>query len=459
MSWLSIVKRNPFVLPMAVVAGLAIFFISEGSYWQSQDAIDDLREITVVRQGLMTLERALIDAETGQRGYLLTGREEYLRPYQGGRGAIQEVLDNLDGHFGDDAAANARLAGLRRLSMSKLDGLDEIIRLTRAGQKTAAMELVAGGAGKRDMDGVRALITQMMAEQSASRQRSNTALDRTLLLNRYGVAALSAVLMLALVLYLRKSDALSEVQASQRAALQAVNDRLETEVSQRTLQLTDLTRHLLNAREDERHRLARNLHDDLGSLLTAAKLDAARIRARLGADAAEAQARLADLVTKLDASVALGRSIIEGLRPSTLDHLGLAATLGILATEFSQRTGVPVHSKFEPVRLKPAEELVVYRVVQEAMTNLSKYAQATQVWITLAPSATMPEMVSVSVRDDGVGFQTDTDSDTASPRRSTFGLLGMRFRVEAAGGSLHVRSQPGQGTEIEVVLPAMPQDG
>jgi signal transduction histidine kinase len=65
----------------------------------------------------------------------------------------------------------------------------------------------------------------------------------------------------------------------------------------------------------------------------------------------------------------------------------------------------------------------------------------------------------VSVRDDGVGFQTDTDSDTASPRRSTFGLLGMRFRVEAAGGSLHVRSQPGQGTEIEVVLPAMPQDG
>lgn len=453
MSWLSIVKRNPFVLPMAVVAGLAIFFISEGSYWQSQDAINDLRDITLARQSLMSLERHLADAETAQRGYLLTGREEYLQPYQGGRGASQELLDILDRHFSDDAAARARLAELRRLSMSKLDELDATIRLMRAGQKAAAMAMLAGGSGKKDIGGMRALVAQMMTEQSVSRQRSNTALDRALLLNRYGVAALSVVLMLALVLYLRKGDALSEVQASQRAALQAVNDKLETEVAQRTLQLTDLTRHLLNAREDERHRLARNLHDDLGSLLTAAKLDAARIRSRLGADAPEAQARLADLVDKLNASVALGRSIIEGLRSSTLDHLGLAATLDILATEFSQRTGVPVHSRFEAVRLTPAEELVVYRVVQEAMTNLSKYAQATQVWITVAPSATMPEMVSVSVRDDGVGFDTD------SPRRSTFGLLGMRFRVEAAGGSLHVRSQPGRGTEIEVVLPATAQDG
>lgn len=452
MSWLSIVKRNPFVLPMAVVAGLAIFFISEGSYWQSQDAISELRDIAVARQSLLSLERNLADAETAQRGYLLTGREEYLQPYQGRRGASQDMLDALDRHFGDEEVARGRLAALRRLSMSKLDELDETIRLMRVGQKAAAIEMLAGGAGKKDMDSVRALIAQLLSEQSASRQRANTALDRTLLLNRYGVAALSAVLMLALVLYLRKGDALSEVQAGQRAALQAVNDALETEVSQRTLQLTDLTRHLLNAREDERHRLARNLHDDLGSLLTAAKLDAARIRSRLGSTAPEAQARLADLVDKLNASVALGRSIIEGLRPSTLDHLGLAATLDILATEFSQRTGVPVHRRFEAVRLKPAEELVVYRVVQEAMTNLSKYAQATQVWITVAPSVTMPERVSVSVRDDGVGFDPD------SPRRSTFGLLGMRFRAEAAGGSLHVRSQPGQGTEIEVVLPAAAQD-
>jgi signal transduction histidine kinase len=452
MRWLSIVKRNPFVLPMAVVAGLAIFFISEGSYWQSLDTINDLRGITSARQNLASLERALADAETGQRGYLLTSRQEYLQPYQDGRRASLEALALLDRHFSEDAAARATLLELRALSQAKLDELDETLRLMKAGQTPAALQLVLGGAGKKNMDRVRLLTGQLMKEQTALRQTTNQALDRTLLLSRYGVAALSAVLMLALVLYLRKSDDLASVQAAQKQTMQAANDRLEAEVAQRTTQLTDLTRHLLTAREDERHRLARNLHDDLGSLLTAAKLDAARIRSRLGDTAPEAQARLTDLVVKLNSSIALGRSIIEDLRPSTLSHLGLAATLGILGLEFSQRTGVPVHSHVDAVRLKPSVELVVFRVVQEAMTNLSKYASAKQVWISLAPSLSQPGHVSLSVRDDGVGFEAKATS------RSAFGLLGMRFRVEAEGGVLLVHSQPGLGTQIEVTLPALPQD-
>jgi signal transduction histidine kinase len=449
MRWPSIVKRNPFVLPMAVVAGLAIFFISEGSYWQSLDTIHDLRGIASARQNLSNLERALADAETGQRGYLLTGRSDYLQPYQDGRRASQEALVLLDRHFKDDPAASALLAELRLLSQAKLGELEETVRLTKADQKAAAIQLVLSGAGKQNMDRVRVLIGQLMSEQTALRQSTNQALDRTLLLSRYGVAALSAVLMLALVLYLRKSDALANAQAAQKADLQSANDKLEAEVAQRTTQLTDLTRHLLTAREDERHRLARNLHDDLGSLLTAAKLDAARIRSRLGDAAPEAQARLADLVDKLNSSIALGRSIIEDLRPSTLGHFGLAATLGILGAEFSQRAGIPVHSHFEPVRLKPSVELVIYRVVQEAMTNLTKYAHAQQVWINLAPSTANPDQVTISVRDDGVGFDAHASS------RSAFGLLGMRFRVEAEGGSLLVRSGPGQGTQIEVSLPAL----
>ena len=302
------------------------------------------------------------------------------------------------------------------------------------------------------MDRVRALTSQLMSEQNTLRVSANSALDRTLLFNRYGVALLSAVLMLALLLYLQKSDDLATAQETQKKELQAANDVLEAEVLQRTTQLTNLTRHLLTAREDERHRLARNLHDDLGSLLTAAKLDAARIRSRLGPNAPEAQARLSDLVNKLNASIALGRSIIEDLRPSTLDHLGLAATLELLAADFSQRAGIPVHTRFEPIRLQPAVELVVFRVVQEALTNLSKYAHARQVWITVLPVAVRPEWVSVNVRDDGVGF------DASLPSRSAFGLLGMRFRVEAEGGSLRVQSHPGQGTQIEVTLPACRRD-
>lgn len=453
MRWMSMIKRNPFVLPMAVVAGLAMFFISEGSYWQSVDTITDLRGISSARHDIATLEIALGDVETAQHGYLLTGQEDYLQPYRAGRPVILDALSLLESRFSTDTAAGAVVAELRVLVKARLNEIDTTVRLVQADQRPAALQLIMTGQGKQTMDRLRTITRQLASEQADLRQHMNLVLDRILLLSRYGVALLSAVLMVALMLYLRKSDALATVQTTQKADLQAANDGLEAEVSQRTVQLTALTRHLLTAREDERHRLARNLHDDLGSLLTAAKLDAARIRSRLGASAPEAQARLADLVVRLDSSIALGRSIIEDLRPSTLSHLGLTATLEILATEFSNRTNVPVHCKFEPVRLKLGVELVVYRVVQEAMTNLSKYARAKQVWITVAPNPTLPDIVDVSVRDDGVGF------DTQKADHDAFGLLGMRFRVEAEGGSLRVSSQPGQGTHVEVTLPALPQNG
>ena len=449
MHWVSILKRNPFVLPMAVVAGLAILFISEGSYWQSQDTIGDLRDITATRTDLFTLERALVDAETGQRGYLLTGRAEYLEPFHDGRSDSAQALASLDKTFKVDPATRALLVQLRALSESKVAGMEKTVALAQLGQQPAAVALVLEGTGRQTMDGIRALTAQLIDQQMALRNESNQVLDRTLLLSRYGVAALSAVLMLALVLYLTKSDALASAQEQQKQALQAAHDRLEGEVAARTAELTELARHLLYAREDERHRLARNLHDDLGSLLTAAKLDAARIRSRLGDTAPEALARLNDLAVKLDSSIALGRSIIEDLRPSTLSHLGLAATLGILGSEFAQRSGIAVHCHCDPVLLKPSVELVIYRVVQEATTNLSKYAQAGNVWVDVTASASQPGHVDVIVRDDGVGF------DTSTRRVSAFGLLGMRFRVEAEGGRFAIHSQPGQGTQIQATLPAL----
>lgn len=447
MRWTSIIRRNPFVLPMAVVAGLAIFFISEGSYWRSLNTINDLRDLAVKRQNLSTLERGLVDAETGQRGYLLTGRMQYLEPYRDGRRASVDALAMLDRSFSKVAANSADLVELRALSERRLLEMEETVRLLQASQPQAALDLAMGGSGKQSMDRIRALTGKLIDEQFLHRQSFNVELDRTLLLSRYGVAVLSVVLMLALVLYLRKSDALAGAEATQKALMQEAHDRLEAKVAQRTAQLTDLTRHLLSAREDERHRLARNLHDDLGSLLTAAKLDAARVKSRLGDQVPEARAGLADLVEKLNGSIALGRSIIEDLRPSTLSHLGLSAALSILGSEFSQGSGLPVHSHFLPVSLTPAVELVIYRVVQEAMTNLAKYAHAKQVWIDVGPSGKHSGQVQVSVRDDGAGF------DPLAARRSAFGLLGMRFRVEAEGGSLRIRSRLGHGTLIEVFLP------
>ena len=264
------------------------------------------------------------------------------------------------------------------------------------------------------------------------------------MLSRIGIAALSGISLLALFMYLRKSLLLHVQEEEQQRLLQAERDRLEIEVAQRTAKLTELTHHLQTAREDERGRLARNLHDELGALLTAAKLDAARIMSRLAGSAPEARERLVHLVGTLNSSIALGRRIIEDLRPSTLSNLGLATTLEILARDFAERSGVQVHCQVQPVRLEATAELVIYRVVQEAITNISKYAKADQVWITLAM---VDGQIEVSVRDDGVGF------DTAIEHGSVYGLVGMRFRVEAEGGTLTLRSNPGQGTTVQVRLP------
>jgi signal transduction histidine kinase len=209
-------------------------------------------------------------------------------------------------------------------------------------------------------------------------------------------------------------------------------------------QLTELAQHLQTAREDERSRLARELHDELGALLTAAKLDAARIKSRLGTGAPEAAERLAHLNEILNNGIALKRRIIEDLRPSSLNNLGLVAALEIQAREFGERCGIEVDCTLEPVALRPSAELTAYRLVQEAFTNIAKYAKAKRVEVNFAARDGVAE---ISVRDDGVGF------DPSLRRPSAHGLLGMRYRVEAEGGRLALESSPGHGTRIHATLP------
>ncbi len=268
----------------------------------------------------------------------------------------------------------------------------------------------------------------------------------SLMVNRIGVAGLSAVSLLALFLYLRQAMQLKRKEFELKRRLQVEAARLEDEVHQRTAELTALTTYLQTAREDERNRLARNLHDDLGSLLTSAKLDAARMKSRLTGVAPEALVLLAHLVEMLNSSIALGRSIIEDLRPSSLSHLGLLPTLEIFAREFSEQNAVTVATDLKAVRLSPAAELMVYRLVQEALTNITKYANARHVEVRLSA---FNGRVTVTVRDDGVGF------DPQTPRAGGYGLLGMRFRVEAEGGQLQISSAPGHGTQVQVTLPEM----
>ena len=437
-------RRNPLLLTLAAAAAAVMLFISEGSYFRSVSTLNALGGMATARISLQGLERSVLDAETGQRGYLLTDRKEYLQPYENALRRIDAAFRFLQQYYAEEPEPLSLLAQLRKVSDTRLSELALTIQLHQQGRDSATRDLVLTDIGREQMESIRTLSAELLARETLRVEQSRQNIYRTLMLSRIGIAALSGISLLALFLYLRKGLLLHLQEKEQQRLLQAERDRLEIEVAQRTAKLTELTHHLQTAREDERGRLARNLHDELGALLTAAQLDAARIMPRLAGSAPEARERLVHLVDTLNSSIALGRRIIEDLRPSTLSNLGLVTTLEILAGDFAERSGVQVHCQVQPVRLEATAELVIYRVVQEAITNISKYAKAGQVWITLAM---VDGMIDVSVRDDGVGF------DTAVEHGSAYGLVGMRFRVEAEGGTLMLRSNPGQGTTVQVRLP------
>ncbi|MBC7918345.1 MAG: CHASE3 domain-containing protein [Rhodoferax sp.] len=445
MKLLKLVKRRPVVFLLALVAALAMVFISEVAYWNSVHSLNAVTATGVARTDIQGMRQSVLAAQTAQRSYLLTDRREALVPYNKALHDLETTFSFLQERYNKDPVATEVLTRLRAVTDVLLLQMAQTIRQHTVGQRIGLED-----DDDQQVETIRTLSDQLLDLESARGAASQDDVYRTLMLSRVGVALLSAICLLALVMYLRQSFALTRQQQAVQHIAQDDRDRLEIEVRQRTAQLTELTHHLQTAREDERHRLARNLHDDLGALLTSAKLDAARIRSRLaGAGSVpESLALLAHLVDTLNSGIALGRRIIEDLRPSALSNLGLVATLEILVGEFAAHSGVQIHSTLAPVALKENAELMVYRLVQEAMTNITKHARATQVWVTLGM---IEGQVEVSVRDDGAGFDTQTKTTSA------YGLVGMRFRVEAEGGALTVVSAPGKGTLIQVRIPASVQ--
>ena len=174
-----------------------------------------------------------------------------------------------------------------------------------------------------------------LAPAVLSQTGGGQALQQSLLWGRIGVVVLSLISLVALFLVHRQGLALQQQQQQRQRRTQAENLTLEAEVAQRTAELVALTQHLQTAREDERARLARDLHDELGALLTSAKLDAARIRTRLAGTAPDALERLAHLVAALDSVIALQRSISENLHPSSLRQRG--EPVAILQNAHSKR--------------------------------------------------------------------------------------------------------------------------
>jgi signal transduction histidine kinase len=248
-----------------------------------------------------------------------------------------------------------------------------------------------------------------------------------------------------------------------------LNVELEQRVMERTAELTSVNeqlkavpRRLVEAEETERKRLAREIHDDISQSLTASMMQLGSARNLLPKSARAARSILEQTEALTQSTLERTRLMIAGLRPSTLDELGLIPALRRLADELHESTGAIVRLKADrlPGRLPPQLEIALFRIVQEALTNIRKHAQASEVSIKLMKE---DGRVVLSVRDNGVGIENQEAGSSRSADvvlgagwkipAGHFGLIGIQERVKSLGGNFQLTSAPNQGTTIRVDLP------
>lgn len=442
MRWLAFPKMA-LSLALATLAALLLVGINEVGFRQSHRALVEVREAQSVREALSKLLLNVVDAETGQRGYLLTGEARYREPYDQAVRQVDGHLSSLRTLYARRPTENASLSELATHVGRKMAEMDMSVRLRKDGNEDAWKFVITTDVGREEMEAIRTQANALIHRSDDALREGQAQIANSLRLARAGIALIAIVALVAFYLYLRQTHMLRSIGERQQEALQRERNALENEVQERTASLAELATHLQDVRESERGYLARELHDELGSLLTAAKLDVARLKSRL-ADSPDAIQRLQHLTELLNSGIALKRRIIEDLRPSSLSNLGLVASLEILGREFADRAGVQIEMALEPVVLDESRQLTIYRMVQESLTNIGKYAEATEATIVMKDYGTH---VTVEVADDGQGF------DPQRLRPATHGLAGMRHRVEAAQGKLTVSSAPGKGTRVTIMLP------
>lgn len=227
-----------------------------------------------------------------------------------------------------------------------------------------------------------------------------------------------------------------------------ITDRKHTEgrLRVREQELAELYAALQTVREEERRAVARELHDELGQMMTALRIDLDWLMARQQQAEPRVHDKLAGMSALIDQTVDTVRRISEDMRPGMLDDLGLTAALENHVAKFEQQAGMACDfvASHEDFGLDDKASIALFRIVQEALTNAARHSGATRIAISLAEK---DDEVLLSVIDNGRGLPV------ASPGRKTFGLLGMRERVAILGGRIEIRSEPSHGVRIEVAVP------
>jgi signal transduction histidine kinase len=414
------------------------------------------RRINASQERHVQLERLLEQlsrAEAGQRGFLLTNDPTYLQPYLNVRDRVEPTLDQFTNGFieGDQVSVTSEqreiLRHLRVLVGAKMEELAASLALYQSQGPQQALALVRTDLGSQTMNEIRAATMTLREMERQTVQSEIRQSERLRLVSRalMGGVALANVCLLVLASVLLARQARRRTELTERLAHE--NEELEHRVQNRTAELTALSNHLQQLTEKEKASLARELHDELGGVLIAVKMDVAWLQNRAASSEPEIQMRWKRLLELLDEGVNVKRRIIENLRPTLLDNMGLLPAIRWITQETCRHAGMQCTESYprEDLQLTEDAAIMVFRLVQESLTNIVKHARAHAVRVELALE---DNHLALIIEDDGVGIDLRHRDAIGS-----HGLATMRHRVRSFGGSLQFDTPAAGGTRVRALLP------
>lgn len=491
--------RGDLTLSGFIAAACVAIVLVGAAYWLQLQQSRAAAWVSHTHEVLATIARtraALVDIQNGHRGFTISGQEEELEPYRGGRAAIAVETARLRTMLADNPVQQRRLADLESGLVARLATAAQLVEARRDGGFAAAKSIVDTGLPSEEMANLRVVLKSLEAEEEqVLRERL---VDHELRLRWFwaGMTAVVAMLVAALaVLYLqvrRRRAAqqallesehrihrmtardLAERERAQEALhaemrermrvdeeLQRLNRTLEALVGERTTELRsanadlvdakqrlrDLSSQLIAAQEQERRQIARALHDDTAQALTVIRMhltDALR-----GVEGTTA--RVPDCIEVVDSAIAQIRAISLHLRPTMLDDLGLEDALEWLLDQQAKAAGwsAALEAHDIPAELPADVQTACFRIGQEALINAARHARAGVVKLRLRVVGGQLEL---TVSDDGTGFDLERYR-TPEERKKHFGLMSMAERASLVGGSLDVDTTPGGGTRIRASFP------
>jgi signal transduction histidine kinase len=447
------------LLALVIATAFAVLLTSVADLRTSERRARESEEVLVVAN---RLERLVVDLETGQRGFIITGQERFLQPWHDAQVAFPDQARNLQQLVADNPEQQARAQRLTQQVDSYL--LDYSIPLVTAAYQdpAAARSEAATDEGRRRTDAIRTEFDQFVATEqqlaAAREQRSDAVASRAIIAAALGLAGSILLIVLfagyltrAIVRPVRDAAAMAgrlahgdltvripERGIAEIGVLQHSFNTMAGSLQQSRMELAASRTRLVAASDQARRQIERDLHDGSQQRLVSLVLDLRTTEAAVPPELSGLREQLADIADGLTGALTDLRELSRGIHPAILSEGGLSPALKALA----RRSAIPVQLDIDVrQRLPEPVEVAAYYVAAEALANTAKHARASMAHVNLHAHN---DRLQLSIRDDGQGGAT-TDGGS--------GLVGLTDRVEALGGTISVDSPPGEGTRLDVDLP------